>query len=135
MALEAGMTDGQEIRLRGQGLRLPGMQRGDLVVTLNVKRDERFQVDGYDLHTVLPISLEDAVLGGEHEVETPGGQVPISVPAWSGSDRVLRLAGKGLADGKGEYGDLVIELRIVLLEKPDEKVTDLMRHMREGLYL
>jgi len=58
-----------------------------------------------------------------------------TIPAWSGSDRELRLAEKGLADGKGGYGDLVIELRIILLEKPDEKVTDLMRHMREGLYL
>ncbi|MCO5731063.1 DnaJ C-terminal domain-containing protein [Rhizobium sp. SSA_523] len=135
MALEAGMTDGQEIRLRGQGLRLPGMQRGDLVVTLNVKRDERFQVDGYDLHTVLPISLEDAVLGGEHEVETPGGQVPISVPAWSGSDQSVRVPGLGLLKEGGERGDLIVELRVVLWDKPDAKVVDLMRHMRHGLFV
>lgn len=68
-------------------------------------------------------------------MKTPLGEENLTIPAWSGSDRVLRLDGKGLADGKGGYGDLVIELRIILLEKPDEKVTDLMRHMREGLYL
>jgi DnaJ-class molecular chaperone len=135
LPIEAGMTDGQEIRLRGQGLRLPGMQRGDLVVTLRINRDPRFHVDGHDLHTVLTISLEDAVLGGEHEVETPGGKVPVSVPAWSGSDQSLSISGLGLFKEGGERGDLIIELRVILWEKPDEKVVDLMRHMRHGLFV
>lgn len=135
LPLEAGMTHGQEIRVKGQGLRLQGMQRGDLVVTLMIARDERFQVDGYDLHTVLSISLEDAVLGGEHEVETPGGKIPISVPAWSGSDQSVTVAGLGLLKEDGERGDLIVELRVVLWEKPDPKVVDLMRHMRHGLFV
>lgn len=135
LPLEAGMTDGQDIRLRGQGLRLPGMQRGDLVVTLKVARDDRFQVDGFDIHTVLSISLEDAVLGGEHEVETPGGKVPISVPAWSGSDQSVTVPGLGLMKEGGERGDLIVELRVILWEKPDAKVVDLMRHMRHGLFV
>ncbi len=135
MPIEAGMTDGQEVRLKGQGLRLPGMQRGDLVVTLRIARDARFQVDGHDLHTVLPISLEDAVLGGEHEVETPGGRIPISVPAWSGSDQSVNIPGLGLLKEGGERGDLIVELRVVLWEKPDAKVVDLMRHMRHGLFV
>lgn len=135
LPIEAGMTDGEEIRLRGQGLRLPGMQRGDLVVTLRINRDPRFHVEGHDLHSVLTISLEDAVLGGEHEVETPGGRVPVSVPAWSGSDQSLRVPGLGLFKQDGERGDLIIELRVILWEKPDEKVVDLMRHMRHGLFV
>jgi hypothetical protein len=49
--------------------------------------------------------------------------------------RGAQSAGFCLFHGNGGSGDLVIELRIVLHEKPDEKVTDLMRHMREGLYL
>ncbi|MDH7800053.1 MULTISPECIES: DnaJ C-terminal domain-containing protein [unclassified Rhizobium] len=133
--LEPGMTDGHVVRLKGQGLKLPGMARGDLSVTLLAARDDAFSLRGFDIHTTLPISLGDAVLGCETKIRTPLGEETVTIPAWSGSDRVLRLAGKGLADGKGEYGDLVIELRIILLEKPDEKVTDLMRHMREGLYL
>lgn len=135
LPLEAGMTDGQEIRLKGQGLRLQGMQRGDLVVTLRVTRDPRFVVEGHDLHTVLSISLEDAVLGGDHEVETPGGKVPVSVPAWSGSDQSLTVPGLGLLKEDGERGDLIVELRVILWEKPDEKIVDLMRHMRHGLFV
>jgi curved DNA-binding protein CbpA len=133
--LEAGMTDGQVLRLVGQGLRLPGAQRGDLLVTLKIARDNRFHVEGFDLHTVLPISLEDAVLGTEAEVETPGGRVPVSIPTWTGSDQSVRIKGLGLADDAGGRGDLVVEVRVVLWEKPDPKVIDLMRHMRHGLFV
>lgn len=134
-ALEPGMSDGHVLRLKGQGLRLPNMQRGDLVVTLQVRKDNRFRIEEFDLHTVLPIKLEDAVLGGEAEVETPGGSVPVSIPAWTGSDQTARLEGLGLQKEDGSRGDLVVEFRVLLWEKPDDKVIDLMRHMRYGLFV
>jgi len=134
-ALEPGMSDGHVLRLKGQGLRLPNMQRGDLVVTLQVRKDNRFRLEEFDLHTVLPIKLEDAVLGGEAEVETPGGIVPVSIPAWTGSDQTARLEGLGLQKEDGSRGDLVVEFRVLLWEKPDDKVIDLMRHMRYGLFV
>ena len=133
--LEAGMTAGHVIRLKGQGLKVPGMLRGDLLVTLRVSSDRRFGIDGYDIHTILPISLEDAVLGTETEIETPEGLKPISIPPWSGSDRAIELEDLGLPDEEGKRGKLIVELRVMLWEKPDAKVTDLMRHMREGLYI
>lgn len=135
LPLEAGMTDGHVARLKGQGLKVQGMQRGDLLVTLRIERDSRFRVDGFDLHTVLPISLEDAVLGTEREIETPEGARSVDIPAWSGSDRTVILEGLGLRDSEGGRGNLIVEIRVLLHEKPDEKITDLMRHMREGLYL
>lgn len=135
LTLEPGMTAGHVARLKGQGLKVPGMQRGDLLVTLRIGRDSKFRVEGTDIHTILPISLEDAVLGTETEIETPEGIRPISIPPWSGSDRAVRLEGLGLLGTEGKRGDLVVELRVMLWEKPDAKVTDLMRHMREGLYI
>ncbi|WP_145635573.1 DnaJ C-terminal domain-containing protein [Neorhizobium alkalisoli] len=133
--LENGMTDGHVLRLKGQGTKLPGMKQGDVVVTLKVARDARFTVDGFDLHTVLQISLEDAVLGAEVTLPTPDGEKPLTVEPWSGSDRSIRVNGLGLRNETGSRGDLVVELRIVLWEKPDQKVTDLMRHMRHGLFI
>ncbi|MBP1842407.1 DnaJ-class molecular chaperone [Rhizobium petrolearium] len=134
-ALEKGMTEGQMVRLKGQGIKLAGMKPGDLLVTLKVAHDTAFRIEGFDLHTVLPISLEDAVLGAEATVETPEGNHSITIPAWSGSDQAIRLSGLGLYNEAGDRGDLVVELRIILWEKPNEKVTDLMRHMRHGLYV
>lgn len=133
--LEPGMTAGHVARLKGQGLKVPGMLRGDLLVTLKLVTDAKFRVEGYDIHTIMPISLEDAVLGTETQVETPEGPRQITVPPWSGSDRAIELEELGLADGEGNRGKLVVELRVMLWEKPDAKVTDLMRHMREGLYV
>ncbi|MBA4786386.1 MAG: DnaJ domain-containing protein [Rhizobiales bacterium] len=135
LPLEAGMTDGHTARLKGQGLKVQGMQRGDLLVTMRIKPDSRFRVDGFDLHTVLPISLEDAVLGTERDVETPEGVRSVTIPAWSGSDRTIALEGLGLHNDEGGRGSFIVEIRVLLHEKPDEKITDLMRHMREGLYI
>ncbi|MCQ1849761.1 DnaJ C-terminal domain-containing protein [Neorhizobium galegae] len=135
LALERGMTEGHVARLKGQGLKLTGMKSGDLLASIKIARDSHFRVEGFDLHTTLSISLEDAVLGGDASVETPEGNRSISIPAWSGSDQTIRLEGLGLYDDAGGRGDLVVELRVVLWEKPNEKVTDLMRHMRHGLYV
>lgn len=133
--LEAGMTAGHVLRLKGQGLKLPNMQRGDLVVTLKIAPEKDFRVEGFDIHTIMPISLEDAVLGADAELATPEGTRTIAVPAWSGSDRTVRLEGLGLPNDSNGRGDLVVELRVLLWDQPNDKVTDLMRHMREGLYL
>ncbi|RUM06676.1 J domain-containing protein [Rhizobium chutanense] len=134
-ALPAGTRDGDEIRLKGQGFKLPGMQRGDAVIAIRIAPDPRFTVDGFDLHAVLPLSIENAVLGTEARIEGPGGPLSVTIPAWSGSDKTIRIPDQGLPRDEGGRGDLVVELRIILWEKPDDKVTDLMRSMREGLFL
>jgi DnaJ-class molecular chaperone len=134
-ALSAGTREGHQVRLKGQGYKLPNMQRGDAVVSIHIAPDARFTVDGFDLHTVLPVTIENAVLGTEARIDGPNGPVDVAVPAWSGSDKTIRISGQGLPDDIGGKGDLVVELRIMLWEKPDDKVTDLMRSMREGLFL
>jgi DnaJ-class molecular chaperone len=134
-ALPAGTTDGDQVRLKGQGFKLPGMQRGDAVVNIRVAPDPQFRVEGHDLYMVLPVNIANAVLGAELRVEGPRGPLTVTVPAWSGSDKTIRIANQGLARDDGSKGDLVVELRIILWEKPDEKVTDLMKSMRDGLFL
>ncbi|OJU03847.1 MAG: molecular chaperone DnaJ [Rhizobium sp. 63-7] len=135
LRLEPGAGDGQVIRLAGQGLKLQGMQRGDALVTLKLDQNGPFRVDGADIHTILPVNLQNAVLGCTAMADSPAGPVEVAVPAWSGSDQVIRIPDGGLPRAEGGRGDLVVEIRLMLWEKPDEKVTDLMRSMREGLFL
>ena len=130
----AGSTDGQVIRLKEAGHRIEGLRRGDAVLTLRVIPG-RFRVDGFDLKVDLPVTIENAVLGCETTVEGPLGTLPVTVPAWSGSDQQIRISGEGLVMENGERGDLVAEIRLLLWEKPDDKMIDLMRSLREGLYL
>ena len=130
----AGTTDGQVIRLKEAGYRIENLRRGDAVITVRVAPG-RFRVDGFDLKVDLPITIENAVLGCEMTIDGPLGTIPVTVPAWSGSDRAIRIAGEGLVMENGERGDLIAEIRLLLWEKPDAKMIDLMRSQREGLYL
>jgi DnaJ-class molecular chaperone len=131
----SGMSDGQVVRLKGQGLKLQGMLRGDVAITLHLEPDERFTIKGFDLHTALPITIENAVLGCRTHVDGLNGSVDVTVPAWSGSDYVIRIPNEGLPNGNGGKGDLVVELRLMLWEKPDDRITDLMRIKKDGLFL
>lgn len=130
-----GAVDGQTVRLAEQGYRVTGMTRGDVVVTLRVDQSGTFRTNGLDLLTTLPVDLQSAVLGCEHVISTPIGEVTVVVPAWSDSDKVIRLEGFGLPGTYGAHGDLLVELRLVLRDTPDDKVTDLMKSLRDGLYL
>jgi len=106
-----------------------------VLAKVRFERDELFQPDGHNLKTILPVDIENAVLGCEATADTPTGPVKVQVPPWSGSDRVLVLEGHGLPREDGSRGDLLIELRVMLWDHPDSKVTDLMRSMKEGLYI
>ncbi len=133
--LAPGTTEGTSIRLREQGHRINDLRRGDAVVTVRVAQGP-FRVDGFDLRAVLPVTIEDAVLGCETSIEGPEGEtLAVTVPAWSSSDQVIRLEGRGLFDAEGGRGHLLVETRLQLWDKPDAKMIDLMRSLREGLYL
>ncbi|MBP0575922.1 molecular chaperone DnaJ, partial [Mycobacterium tuberculosis] len=71
--------DGQQIRLKGQGA--GHVARGDVLVTVKLRRDGAFRAEGNDLYADLPIALEDAVLGGRVRAATPDGSVDLTIPA------------------------------------------------------
>jgi DnaJ-class molecular chaperone len=125
--LPAYLEDGQEIRIKGEGQLLPTGQRGDAVVKVRFRRHPRYTLDGRDLHADLPVSLLDAVLGAKLPVDTLGGRVAITVPAWSSSDRVLRIKGRGLPTKTGEKADLYVHVRVMLPESGDPELEALIR--------
>jgi DnaJ-class molecular chaperone len=130
--LPAGVTDGQVIRLKGQGgASLSGGSSGDALITVRLVRHPLFSAEGANLRLDLPVSLDEAVLGGKVTVPTLSGKVQVTVPAGASSAKSLRLKGKGLP-GKAGAGDLLVTLRIVLPEEPDQALEDLMKAWREA---
>ena len=113
------VEDGQVIRLKGQGDETPFGERGDALVKLRFRKHPRYRVEGRDLHVDLPVSLRDAVLGAKVAVETPAGKIAVAVPAWSSSDRTLRLKGRGLPRKTEGNGDLYAHVQIMLPEGGD----------------
>jgi DnaJ-class molecular chaperone len=130
--IPAGVTAGQQIRLKGQGETAPGHPPGDLLITVNIAPHPFFKVEGQDLRIDLPITLYEAVLGGKVRVPTLGSAVELSIPKNTSSGRTFRLKGKGLPKGSGASGDLFVTARIMLPDGNDSELEALMQKWREG---
>jgi DnaJ-class molecular chaperone len=130
--IPAGVTAGQQIRLKGQGETAPGHPPGDLLITVSIAPHAFFKVDGSDLRVDLPITLYEAVLGGKVRVPTLGGAVELSIPKNTSSGRTFRLKGKGLPKPAGSAGDLFVTTRIMLPDGNDAELEALMQKWRDG---
>jgi curved DNA-binding protein len=119
VTIPAGVTDGQRVRLAGQGGRgRDGGVPGDLYLVVSIRPDARYRVDGRDLSVRLPLAPWEAALGTTVPVETPGGEAKVKVPPGSSSGRRLRLRGRGLPNPRGGAGDLYAEVQIVVPPAP-----------------
>jgi DnaJ-class molecular chaperone len=128
VAIPAGIEDGKQIRLKGQGRASPlGGEPGDALVTVTIAKHPYLRVDGRDLRLDLPVTLYEAVLGGKVNVPTLDSKVELNVPAGSNGGRTLRLRGKGLPNPAGGAGDLLVTLRIVLPDEKDPALQSLMQ--------
>lgn len=130
--IPAGVTAGQQIRLKGQGETAPGHPPGDLLITINIAPHPFFKVEGSDLRLDLPITLYEAVLGGKVRVPTLGGAVELSIPKNTSGGRTFRLKGKGLPKPTGGTGDLFATTRIMLPDGNDSDLESLMQKWRDG---
>jgi DnaJ-class molecular chaperone len=128
----AGVEEGKQIRLRGQGQPGPGGgPAGDALVTVHIQKHPHFRVDGRDLRLDLPVTLYEAVLGAKVEAPTLGGKVELTLPPKSNSGKTLRLRGKGLpAAGGHPAGDLLITLKVVLPDGDWPELEDLAKRMQ-----
>jgi len=108
-----GAQQGQTLRLRGKGG--PGYGKGpagDALITLSVRPHPVFQREGHDILVTLPITIDEAVLGGKVTAPTIEGPVSVTIPAGASTGRILRLRGRGIAS-QPTPGDQLIELKIV----------------------
>jgi len=113
VSIPAGVTDGQQIRLAGQGS--PGVgggQAGDLLLEVSIRPHARFRLEGRDILLTLPVAPWEAALGETVSVPTLGGPVEMKLPAGARAGQTLRLRGRGLP-GQSP-GDQLVVLRIVL---------------------
>ncbi|UGV27913.1 J domain-containing protein [Rhodopseudomonas boonkerdii] len=127
----AGVTNGQQIRLRGQGETAPGHRPGDLMITVTIAPHSTFKIDGSDLRVDLPITLYEAVLGAKVRAPTLTGAVELSIPKNTSSGRTFRLKGKGLPKADGA-GDLYFTTRIMLPDGNDAELEALMEKWQSG---
>ncbi|HTQ13707.1 MAG TPA: J domain-containing protein [Rhizomicrobium sp.] len=120
--IPAGLKDGQQIRLKGQGG--PGANGGpggDVLLNVAVAPHPFYTRDGNDVRMDLPVTLQEAVLGAKVPVPTLTGPVTLTIPAGSNSGTVMRLKGKGIL-GPTAAGDMYVKLQVTLPDKPDAEL-------------
>jgi curved DNA-binding protein len=128
--IPAGVTNGQRIRLAGQGGRgSEGAPNGDLYFVVRIAPHPRYRVDGRDLYVDLPLTPWEAALGTTVAVETPRGEMKVKVPAGTSTGKRLRLRHHGLPHPRGSAGHLYAEVRIMV----PAKLTDEERRIFEQL--
>ncbi|HEY5628706.1 MAG TPA: J domain-containing protein [Candidatus Limnocylindrales bacterium] len=110
VSIPRGIDTGGRIRLAGKG-----PHGRDVVVTVRVRPHEVYTRRGADLERELPITLREALLGGEAPVTTLKGRILLTIPAGTQSGKTFRLSGQGMPKLKGEgAGDLYVRARVVL---------------------
>ncbi|MCK4653567.1 MAG: molecular chaperone DnaJ, partial [Candidatus Cloacimonetes bacterium] len=123
--IPAGVSEGQYIRLRGQGNRgIRGGTYGDILVLIHEKEHNIFERQDADLMCEFPISFSQAALGAEILCPTLSGKVKMKVPPGTQSGKIFRLRSQGLPHVNSPYhGDLFVKVRVITPTKlnTDEK--------------
>ncbi len=129
--IPAGVDNGSKIRLAGKGYPgRGGAPSGDLILKIKVRSHPDYIRKGDDLYKKVPITLKQAVLGGEIETETPNGKIKFKVPPATNSGKKFRIRGKGVKNLKtGKYGDLFLETYIVLPDKIPSELKEVLKKL------
>lgn len=133
--IPAGIDNEQSLRIKGEGEagRL-GAASGDLIVRISVEPDARFTRDGDDIHSSLPLSVIDAVLGTEASIDTVHGKTTITIPAGTQASQVLRLKSKGMpVVNTSRHGDHYVTIDLLIptkLSKEEKKLFEELRKAR-----
>lgn len=128
VTIPKGAHEGQTIRLKGKGGAGIGKGgSGDAYLTLSIGRHPEFEREGNNIYVTLPISIDEAVLGGKVAAPTIDGPVNLTIPKGASSGQKLRLRGRGI-DG----GDQQVELKIVMPPKVDDDLAAMMEEWRRS---
>ena len=116
VSVPAGIEEGGKLRVRGKGGVDSRGQRGDLILTVRIAKDGRYELEGRNLLMDAPIPYTVLTLGGEASVETPAGEKKISVPAGTQNGARLKMPGMGLpALGTTKpAGDLYVRVKVAI---------------------
>jgi curved DNA-binding protein len=134
ITIPAGVERGQTIKITGYGGEgVNGGPKGDLYLTFEINNTTAFQRVGNDLYKNQSITLYEAILGDEIEVETLTGKVKLKVKPETQNDIKVKLKGKGMPvyKQKNKYGDLYITYKVNMPQNLTEKEKELFQQLKE----
>ena len=115
MKLKPGVNEGQVLRLKGKGeAGRNGGANGDLLITLHILPNNKFERKDSDLYFDQTIDLYTAILGGKIAVQGINKTVNMTIAAGTDSNKTFRLKGLGMPiyHNPEQYGDAYVRLII-----------------------
>lgn len=128
-----GISDGEMIRISGEGEALSNGIAGDLYVKIHVKRHSQFSKEGDNLITTLNVKLSDALLGSTYALETLDGRIDVNIPSGISFGEVIRIKGRGVPRGRNR-GDILAKVHIDIPKRLSKKARiEIEKLKEEGL--
>lgn len=128
-----GIQDGERIRLIGQGKDgQNGGKNGDLYIKINIEDGKKYKLSGSDLYTTIPITPWEAALGAKAKVNSiDDTKTQIYIPNGIQSGETIEIPQKGYKTSKGERGNLIAQIKIVVPEKLTKEEKDMFKRLKE----
>lgn len=127
--IPAGVDEGDRLRVANEGNAgdEPGLE-GDLIATIHVKDNKKFERDGRNLYYTKHISFPQATLGDEVAIPTiEGKSIEFEIPAGTQSDTVFKLRGQGMPSLRGgSRGNMYVTANVVIPQKLNTKQKELL---------
>lgn len=132
-----GIRDSQQLRLSGFGeAGMQGAAAGDLIVTVRIQPHEFFERDGDNLHARANISIVQATLGAEIEIDGifEDEKVQVRIPEGCQNEQIVRVKGYGMPKFRSENrGDMFVHINVVVPKKVTKKQRELLEQLAEEL--
>jgi curved DNA-binding protein len=132
LKIKPGVPDGHLLKLTGKGYAgSGGGAHGDLLLSIVVEPDSRYERKGADLYTDLPVDIVTAELGGKAEVKTFKGTIKVNIAKETDNGKSLRLPGMGMPiyGKENQHGDLYVKINLQVLKNLTEKETKLFKEL------
>lgn len=133
LKVPAGIDDGATIRLREHGEAIANGPKGDLYVHVRVKAHKNFTREGDLILSEEHVSMVDAALGTEINVDTVDGKVRMKVPAGTQSGTDFKLSGHGVPHVRSESrGPHIVTITVDTPTKLTKQQKELLEQFRVG---
>jgi len=139
LKIPAGIDDGATIRLSERGEAIAGGKRGDLYVHIRVKAHKNFTREGDIILSQEHISMVDAALGTEIDVDTVDGKIRMKIPAGTQSGTDFKLSGHGVphmrSDKRGPHiVAIIVDIPTKLSKKQATLLEEFKNDKKHGLF-
>ena len=132
-----GIRDSQQLRLSGFGeAGMQGAAPGDLIVTVRIQPHEFFERDGDHLHARANVSIVQAALGAEIEIDGifEVEKVQVRIPEGCQNEQVVRVKGFGMPKFRSDArGDMFVHVNVVVPKKLTKRQRELLEQLAEEL--